>query len=103
MIVLRPLAGHDVSAVMVVSADGSVAAGTSRLGEGASTPVYWRSDGVPHPLADEIEAEAMGIGPGLLEYPQGAKSPFDFFGYGSKDAVSTPRLARPTSLIACLQ
>ena len=91
-IVLSPLEGHDLSIVMAVSADGSVAAGSSRLSGGASTAVYWRADGVPHRIADELVAQGIDLGAGALTDPQAALTPLGFFGYGSKGAVGT-RLA----------
>jgi uncharacterized membrane protein len=86
-IVLSPLEGHDTSIGRVVSADGSVAAGTSSLGTEDSAAVYWRADGVPHRLADELAAGGVDLGGGaigLLATP----TALGFVGSGSKDEVS---------------
>jgi uncharacterized membrane protein len=88
-VVLSPLEGHDSCDVYVVSADGSVAAGSSRLGAADSTAVYWRADGVPHRIAGELAVGGVDLGGGALGHAQGAQAPLGFFGYGSKDQAST--------------
>ena len=93
-VVLAPLAGHDTSYVRLMSADGSVAAGTSSFELEAWTAVYWRADGVAHSIAEELAAAGIDLGPGVLMEPVStwtttAPSPLGFFGYGSKDEVST--------------
>jgi hypothetical protein len=88
-VVLSPLEGHDTSVAMVVSADGSVAAGTSRLGTAASTAVYWRADGVAHRIADELAADGVDLGGAALDHVRDAQASLGFFGFGSKDEVST--------------
>jgi uncharacterized membrane protein len=88
-VVLSPLEGHDSSEVSVVSTDGSVAAGTSRLGTSDSTAVYWRADGVAHRIADELAAAGVDLVGGALRRVWSVKAPLEFFGNGSKDEVST--------------
>jgi hypothetical protein len=92
-VVLSPLEGHDISDVYVVSLDGSVAAGSSfRLGAADeiedSTAVYWRADGVPHGIADELAVDGVELGGGVLGVAQAAQAPLGFVGFGSKDEVS---------------
>jgi hypothetical protein len=88
-VVLSPLEGHDTSFVAGVSADGSVAAGTSRSGDEGGTSVYWRADGVPHSIAEELAIGGIELGASALDNTQGAQAPLGFCGYGSKDEVST--------------
>jgi uncharacterized membrane protein len=87
-VVLSPLDGHDTSIGFVVSADGSVAAGISRLyGTVDAAAVYWRADGVPHRLADELAAGGVDLGGGALGQ-RAAPTALGFVGSGSKDEVS---------------
>jgi hypothetical protein len=88
-VVLSPLDGHDISEAMVVSPDGSVAAGTSRLGMASSVAVYWRANGVPHRIADELAAAGIELGGDALHRVAAAQAPLGFLGQGSKDEVST--------------
>jgi uncharacterized membrane protein len=93
-VVLSPLEGHDLSDVYLVSADGSVAAGSSlRLGEASEilerTAIYWRADGVPHRIADELASGGVDLGGGALGAVQAVQAPLGLFGFGSKDEVST--------------
>ena len=87
--VLSPLEGHDTSQVAAVSADGSIVSGTSRLGMTDVTPVYWRADGVPHPIADELAAAGVNLGTGVLRAVGKVRGTLGFVGSGSKDTVST--------------
>lgn len=91
-VVLSPLEGHDISEGYAVSADGSVAAGVSRLGTEDRAAVYWRADGVAHRIADELAAHGVELGGGVLSEVRAAHAPLGFSGYGSKDEMST-RLA----------
>jgi uncharacterized membrane protein len=86
-IVLSPLEGHDTSIGRFVSADGSVATGTSSLGTEDSAAVYWRADGVPHRLADELAAGGVDLGGGAIS-PWAMPTALGFLGSGSKDEVS---------------
>lgn len=91
--VLEPLEGHDISDVYAVSADGSVATGSSfRIGAADGiedqTAVYWRGDGVAHRIADELGAAGFDLGGGALGGALSAAAPLGFVGFGSKDAVS---------------
>jgi uncharacterized membrane protein len=93
VVVLPPLDGHDVSEVRTVSADGSVAVGRSyRLNAVLeiedSTVVYWRADGIPHSIVDELAAGGVDLGGAALHVVGGVQEPLDFFGSGSKDAMS---------------
>jgi uncharacterized membrane protein len=88
-VVLSPLAGHDTSVVAAVSADGSVAAGTSRSGNAGGTSVYWRADGVPHSIAEELATGGIDLAASALVNAQAAQAPLVFYGHGSKDEVST--------------
>jgi uncharacterized membrane protein len=93
-VVLSPLAGHDSSYVRLMSADGSVAAGASSSEFEGWTAAYWRADGIAHSIAEELAAGGIDLGPGLLREPVSTwttmgPSPVGFFGYGSKDEVST--------------
>jgi hypothetical protein len=88
-IVLSPLAGHDTSVVAGVSADGSVATGVSRSGDVGWTSVYWRADGVPHSIAEELATAGIELDAGALSQAHAAQAPLVFYGYGSKDEVST--------------
>jgi hypothetical protein len=93
-IVLQPLEGHDISDVYVVSADGSMAAGSSfRVGEADAiedlTAVYWRADGVPHRVADELAAAGLDLDGGALGGAQFIQAPLGLVGHGSRDEVSS--------------
>jgi hypothetical protein len=92
-VVLAPLEGHDMSDAYVLSTDGSVAAGSSfRLGVADEiqdqTAVYWRADGVPHRIADELVAGGVDLGGAALGVAQSTQAPLGFVGFGSKDEVS---------------
>jgi probable HAF family extracellular repeat protein len=91
-VVLEPLEGHDISDAYVVSADGSVAAGSSfrsgTAGPEDMTAVYWRADGVARRLADELGAAGFDLGGGALGATLFAQAPRSFVGYGSSDEVS---------------
>jgi uncharacterized membrane protein len=94
VVVLEPLEGHDISDVYVVSADGSFAAGSSfRVGDADAiedkTAVYWRADGVPHRVADELAAAGLELGGGALGGAEFIQAPLGLVGHGSKDEVSS--------------
>ncbi|HEY8946652.1 MAG TPA: hypothetical protein VIM73_20510, partial [Polyangiaceae bacterium] len=95
-VVLPPLEGHDVSSASAVSPDGSVVAGTSQLGTTDQTAVYWLADGVPHRIADELEAHGIELGAGKLQSVRAVQAPLTFLGHGARDELSTEIMWRAT-------
>jgi uncharacterized membrane protein len=95
-VVLPPLEGHDVSSASAVSPDGSVVAGISRRGTMDQTAVYWLADGVPHRIADGLEAHGIELGAGKLQSVRAVMTPLAFLGYGAKDELGTELMWRAT-------
>ena len=92
-VALAPLEGHDSAQVGALSADGSIAAGTSfRLTlenrHEDETPVYWRANGVPHRVADELAAAGLELGGGEVRRVLSAHAPLGFYGSGAKDELN---------------
>jgi hypothetical protein len=59
------------------------------LGTEDSRAVYWRADGVAHSIAEELAAEGIDLGAGVLYSAQSVHAPLTFLGGGSKDDLST--------------
>jgi uncharacterized membrane protein len=80
---LLPLAGYDRAEVHALSADGSVAAGTSYIHEDEvrsfATAVVWYADGVAHRVTDQL---GLPIDDGLLQIAERVSSNGTLVGSG---------------------
>jgi probable HAF family extracellular repeat protein len=88
-VVLSPIEGHEVSYVYAVSGDGSIAVGTTyRVGSAGAAEdfaaVYWRADGVPHRIVDELAVHGIDVGGGTISDAHAAHPTRGFFGSGWK-------------------